>query len=228
MDQVTIRQTTAEPPRFDPEVALEPLPRLGARSRLATDFEFGDATMNAWELAGAYLLHGKIPKLRAVGARITGTRMDSVEFTGCDLSSLRWRDGKISRVRFDACKFLAARIQAVTMEHVVFSGCKLDYAALGQIRATGPVLFAGCSLREAEITGCDLAGAAFDGCDLHLTGFGPGHYRGCDLRGNDLSALLGAAHLDRVIIDRAQTAQLGEALAAELTVTFGDEVPGRP
>jgi uncharacterized protein YjbI with pentapeptide repeats len=154
--------------------------------------------------------------------------MDSVEFTGCDLSSLWWREGKISRVRFDACKFLAARIQDVTMEHVVFSGCKLDYAALGHIRAAGPVVFAGCSLREAELTGCDLAGAAFDGCDLHLTGFGPGHYRGCDLRGNDLSTMTGAAHLKHVLIDRGQTRQLGEALAAELGADFGDGESGRP
>ena len=149
--------------------------------------------------------------------------MDSVEFTGCDLSSLRWQGGKVSRVRFDNCKFLAARIQAVAMEHVVFTGCKLDYTAFDQIRATGPVLFADCSLREAELTGCDLARSLFDGCDLRLTGFGPGSYRRCDLRGNDLSAVIGAAHLKRVVIDRAQTMQLGEALAEELDVTFGEE-----
>jgi len=228
MDQFTIRQTSADLPRFDAEEALEPLPGLGAQTRLVADFEFGDASLAALELAGAYLLHGRVRKLRAVGARITGTRMGSVEFSGCDLSSLRWQDGKISRVRFDGCKFLAARIQDVTMEHVVFTGCKLDYAALDQIRATGPVLFAGCSLREAEFTGCDLAGSAFDACDLRLTGFGPGHYRGCDLRGNDLSALASASHLRHVIIDRAQTVQLGEALAAELQASFGDGDHGRP
>jgi hypothetical protein len=71
------------------------------------------------------------------------------------------------------------------------------------------------------------AGPLFDDCDLRLAGFGPGSYRGCDLRGNDLSALIGARHLKHVIIDRAQTMQLGEALAAELGVTFSDEVPDR-
>jgi hypothetical protein len=65
-----------------------------------------------------------------------------------------------------------------------------------------------------------------DDCDLRLTGFGPGRCRGCDLRGNDLSALTGAPHLKHVIVDRAETIQLGEALAAELDVTFGDDVPG--
>jgi uncharacterized protein YjbI with pentapeptide repeats len=228
MGQFTIRQTSAELPRFDAGAALEPVPLPGARSRLIADFQSGDATVDAWELAGAHLLHGRVRMLRAGTARIAATRMDSVEFTGCDLSSLRWQDGKISRVRFGNCKLLTARIQAVTMEHVVFSGCKLDYAALDQIRATGPVVFAGCSLREAEFTACDLAGTAFDGCDLRLASFGPGYYRSCDLRGNDLSALTGAANLKHVIVDRAQTMQLGEALTAELTVTFGDEeISGR-
>jgi len=223
MAQLTIRQTSAELPTFDPEIGLEALPRLGAQSRLAADFEFSDATVAAWELTDANLLHGRVRMLRAVGAKIARTRMDSVEFTGCDLSSPWWQGGKISRVRFDNCKFLAARVQAVTMEHVVFTGCKLDYTAFDQIRATGPVLFADCSLREAELTGCDLARSLFDGCDLRLTGFGPGSYRRCDLRGNDLSAVIGAAHLKRVVIDRAQTMQLGEALAEELDVTFGEE-----
>jgi hypothetical protein len=68
----------------------------------------------------------------------------------------------------------------------------------------------------------------FDDCDLRLTGFGPGSYRGCDLRGNDLSAISGAHHLEHVVIDHAQTIQLAESLAAELDVTFGDEVPDRP
>jgi hypothetical protein len=31
-----------------------------------------------------------------------------------------------------------------------------------------------------------------------------------------------------IVIDRVQTMQLGEALAAELKVTFGDEMPNRP
>lgn len=228
MDQLTIRQTSAELPRFDAEAALEPLPQLGAQTRLAADFQFGGTNLDAFELAGAQLLHGKVRTLRAGSATITAVRMNSVEFTGCDLSSLWWQDGKISRVRFGNCRFLGARIQAVTMEHVVFTGCRLDYATLDQIRATGPVLFTRCSPREAEFTGCSLAGCLFDDCDLRLASFGAGYYRGCDLRGNDLSAVKGAASLRRAIIDRAQTMQLGEALAAELEMTVGDDEAGQP
>ena len=226
MGQITIRQTSVDLPVFDEEVDLEPVSWLGAKSGLVSDFRFGPATVRALDLADVRLLHGKIRALRAGRASITAVRVDSVEFTGCDLSSVRWTGGRISRVRFDGCKLVGARFEAMIAEHVVFTGCKLDYATLDQIRAAGPVLFAGCSLREAEFSGCELAGSLFDDCDLRMTGFGPGRYRSCDLRGNDLSALTGAPHLKHVIIDHVQTIQLGEALAAELDVTFGDDVPG--
>jgi len=224
MDQLTIRQTSVDLPAFDEETELERVSSLDATSRLVSDFQFG-ATLPVLDLAEAELLRGKIDGLRTERASITAARVDSVEFTRCDLSSLRWTGGKISRVRFDDCRLLGARFDGVTMEHVVFTGCKLDYSTLDQIRATGPVLFAGCSLREAGLTGCSLAGSLFDDCDLWLTSFGPGNYRGCDLRGNDLSVLAGAPHLKHVIIDQAQTMQLGESLAAELEITFGDTRP---
>ena len=228
MDQVTIRQTSADLPGLDAEAGLEPVSEFEAESRLVVDFQFSGVTLPAFDLAGSRLLRGRIREVNAGHVTISAAQMDSVELTGCTLSSLRWTGGKLSRVRFDTCRLLGARFEGVTMEHVVFTGCKLDYATLDQVRAAGPVLFADCSLREAELTGCDLAGSLLDGCDLRLTTFGPGRYRGCDLRGNDLSDLIGAAHLRHVIIDHIQTMQLGEALAAELEVTFDADPPGRP
>jgi uncharacterized protein YjbI with pentapeptide repeats len=112
----------------------------------------------------------------------------------------------------------------VTLEHVAFTDCKMDYSMLAQIRASGPVMFIRCSLREAAFNGCDFTRSLFDECDLVLTTFGQGRYTGCDLRGNDLSAVNGVQNLKRVVIDRLQLIQLAEALAAELNVTFGDDV----
>jgi uncharacterized protein YjbI with pentapeptide repeats len=227
MGQFAIRRTSAELPVFDEEAPLEPVSSLGAGADggLVFGFLFGDASLRAWDVGNARLVRGRIRALRAEQARITALRADSVEFAGCDVSSLRWAGGRLSRVRFDGCKLLGARFEDVTMEHVVFTGCKLDYTTFTQVRAAGPVLFAGCSLRESEFTGCDLGGALFDKCDLHLASFGRGRYRGCDLRGNDLSAVTGAQHLKRVVMDRAQTIELAAALAAELDVTFGDDLP---
>ena len=223
----TIRRASADLPVFD-ETSLEVVSSLGTEGGQICDFQFGDVSVRTLEVRNLRLLSGKIRAVQAGSASITGARIDSVEFTGCDLSSLRWTGGKISRARFDTCRLLGARFEGVTLQHAVFTGCKLDYSAFDQARAAGPVIFAGCSLREAEFTGCDLTGSLFDDCDLRLAGFGPGSYRGCDLRGNDLSAISGVHHLKNVVIDHAQTIQLAQALAAELDVTFGDDLSDRP
>jgi uncharacterized protein YjbI with pentapeptide repeats len=93
---------------------------------------------------------------------------------------------------------------------------------LSRIRAAGPVMFTGCSLREAEFADCYLTGSLFSRCDLTLASFGPGRYARCGVRDNDLSTVTGVRYLKKVILDRAQLMQLAEALAAELRVTFGD------
>jgi uncharacterized protein YjbI with pentapeptide repeats len=223
VSQFTIRGTSAHLPAVDDEAELERVSSLGTDGGLVSGFDFSDASASILAVENVTLLDGKVRSLAAERASVTGMRVRSVEFTGCQLASLRWAGGKISRTRFDGCKLLGARFEDVTLEHVVFTNCKLDYAAFDRVRVTGPVMFAGCSFREAELTGCDLAGALFDDCDLHLTAFGRGRYRNCDLRGNDLSAVNGTHHLKHVIIDRSQLMQLAEALAAELEVTFEEE-----
>jgi hypothetical protein len=71
MDQITIRQTTADLPAFDEEVDLEPVSWLGADSGLVSDFQFGGATLRALDLADAWLLRGKIRAPQAGRASIT-------------------------------------------------------------------------------------------------------------------------------------------------------------
>ena len=214
-----VRGTSAEVPVFDAAAPLEPVSSLRGS---VSGFEFGGLSLRALDVADAALLGGRVRAVRAEQAAMTRVDVRSVEFTGCELGSLRWTGGKVSRARFDDCKLLGARFEGVSLEHVVFTGCKLDYALFDKLRATGPVLFAGCSLREAEFNGCSLPGSLLDDCDLSLAAFGPGSYRGCDLRGNDLSSVLGAHHLKRVVLDRAQVLQLASALAVELDVSFGE------
>jgi uncharacterized protein YjbI with pentapeptide repeats len=228
VDQLTIRGTSADLPAFDEEADLEPVSSLSPAGGSVSGFEFSGPSVRALDVKDVRLLDGKIRSVRAERAGMTGVDVHSVEFTRCELGSMRWAKGKISRTRFDACRLLGARFESVTMEHVVFTDCKMDYAVLDQIRAAGPVLFVRCSLREAEFSGCDLAGSLFDDCDLFLANFGRGWYGGCDLRGNDLSAVSGAHHLKRIIIDREQLLQLTEALATELDVSFGDDLHDPP
>jgi uncharacterized protein YjbI with pentapeptide repeats len=223
MKQFTIRETCAKLPVLPDEAELTPMDSLGAAGGSVSRFELAGTRMRALDVTDMHLVDGRVRAVRAEAAVVKRLTAQSVEFANCELGNLRWTGGKLSRTRFDGCKLLAARFENVTLDHVVFSDCKLDYAVLSQVRATGPVLFVRCSLREAEFRGCDLARSLFDDCDLGLADFGPGGYRGCDLRGNDLSAIRGVHHLRRVVIDRAQLLQLAEALAADLEVSFGDD-----
>jgi uncharacterized protein YjbI with pentapeptide repeats len=223
MKQVTIRETRAELPVLPDEAELTRVDSLGAARGSVSRFELAETRVRVLDVKDVQLADGRVRAVRAEAAGVQGLTARSVEFTSCELGNVRWTGGKLSRTRFDGCKLLAARFENVTLDHVVFSDCKLDYALLSQVRATGPVLFIRCSLREAEFRGCDLGRSVFDDCDLGLADFGPGAYRGCDLRGNDLSGIRGVRHLSRVVIDRAQVLQLAEALAADLEVSFGDD-----
>jgi uncharacterized protein YjbI with pentapeptide repeats len=207
---------------FDPEVELAPTRSLDS-SEMTSGFLYEGASLRSLDLNSVRLITGQIREVRAARADFTDMRMDSVDFTACDFSSLVWADSKLSRVRFTNCKLLGAELTSLTLENVVFANCKLDYAVLAKIKATGPVVFSGCSLAEAEVESCDLSNTAFDGCSLRLTEFGRGSYQGCDLRGNDLSTVRGVSNLRRVAIGQGQVIQLAEALVTELEINFPED-----
>lgn len=225
MSTRTIRRTSVTLPALDePGLYLSAVTSLeGGRGRVS-EFHYAEADLRDLDLADTHLLDGRVNRLRTQRARLEKVRVDSVEFTGCDLSSLRWSAGRLTRVVFRDCKVLGAVLEDVTLDDVLFDNCKLDYSTLTRVRAAGPVIFSACSLREATFTGSDLTRCLFDACDLRQVEFVGGTYRGLDLRGNDLSQLTGVASLKNVIIDRAQTLQLAEALAAQLEVTYGEDL----
>jgi uncharacterized protein YjbI with pentapeptide repeats len=224
MGQITVRGLSVDLPPINADTELDAVSSLGEPAGLISGFEFSGARVPALELKDVTLVTGKIGKIRAGETSMTGTQVRSVEFVGCELGSLRWTGGKISRTRFSDCQLIGARFEDVTLDHVLFADCKIDYAMLSRIRAAGPVMFTGCSLREAEFADCYLTDSLFSRCDLTLASFGPGQYAGCDVRDNDLSTVTGVHNLKKVVLDRAQLMQLAEALAAELDVAFGDSL----
>lgn len=221
MNARTIRSTSVTLPSLDePGMYLSNVGSLeGGRGRVER-FQFADAELRALDLTDVHLVDGRVTALKAGRARLEGVRVDSVEFVGCDLPTLRWSDSRLSRVVFRDCRLMGAVLEDVTLDDVLFDGCKLDYGTVTRLRAAGPVIFSKCSLRETTFSAAHLGTALFDGCDLALTEFDGGSYRGLDLRGNDLSRLRGVGSLRRIIVDRAQTLQLAEALAAELEFSY--------
>ncbi|MFI0420127.1 pentapeptide repeat-containing protein [Spongiactinospora sp. 9N601] len=201
---------------------------VGKEGKLV-EFAYTGSGLRQLSLNDVALSTGRIAGLRAQRVVFRGLRLASIEFVDCELSELRWSDSKLSRVRFTNCKFLGAVFDDVTLDDVLFERCRLDYATFisrptsKRGRAAGSLIFTECSLHEATFTGVDLGGTLFDGCDLRRTEFVGGHMRGCDLRGQDLSAIRGTSSLSGVTIERSQVHQLGEALAAELDVTYGED-----
>ncbi|GAA3848798.1 pentapeptide repeat-containing protein [Streptomyces sedi] len=221
----TIRRTSVTLPDLnEPGRYLSHVTSLeGGRGRVA-EFHYADADLRDLDLADTHLIDGRITGLRIRRTHLEQLRVDSVEFTGCDLGSPRWTDSRISRAAFRDCKLMGAALEDVTLDNVLFENCKFDYGTLTRVRAAGPVILAGCSLRETTFAGADLGAVLLDDCDLRLTEFDGGTYRGLDLRGNDLSQLRGLASLRKVVIDHAQTLQLADALTAELDITFGEDL----
>ncbi|MFS0695049.1 pentapeptide repeat-containing protein [Streptomyces nitrosporeus] len=225
MDTRTIRRTSVMLPSLnEPGLHLSNVTSLeGGRGRVA-EFHYADADLRDLDLSDTHLMDGRITGLKAQRTRLEKLRVDSVELSGCDLASLQWTDSKISRVVFRDCKLMGATLEDVALDNVLFENCKLDYSTLVRVRATGPVIFSKCSLRETAFAAADLSTALIDDCDLRLTEFDGGKYRGLDLRGNDLSQLRGLSSLKQIVIDRAQAFQLAEALTAELDVTVGEDL----
>ncbi|MEU5609762.1 pentapeptide repeat-containing protein [Streptomyces sparsogenes] len=221
----TIRRTSVPLPSLDePGLYLSHVTSLESSRGRVTEFHYGHADLRALDLADTHLIDGRITGLTTQRARLEKLRVDSVEFTSCDLSSLRWSDSKLSRAVFRDCKLMGATLEDITLDNVLFENCKLDYSTLTHVRATGPMIVSQCSLRETAFDASDLSAALFDDCDLRQAEFGRGKYRGLDLRGNNLSQLRGVASLKQVIIDQTQTLQLAEALATELDVTYGEDL----
>jgi uncharacterized protein YjbI with pentapeptide repeats len=221
MARLTIRTSTVDLPAFDPETEYCELTALTGTDSIS-DFCYRDVSLRTLEIGKTRLLSGRIEKVRSVRTTFTEVRADSIEFAGCDLSSLTWSDSKLTRVQFTNCKLLGAQLTDLVLEHVAFVNCKLDYAGLTSIRSAGPLIFSGCSLSETRIEDCDLSRALLGACALNSTEFARGTYRGLDLRGNDVSSVRGVAHLAGIRIEHSQTLQLAEALAIDLNVSFGD------
>lgn len=222
METLTIRDTTADLPVLNPN-ELTPVSMLLPDEERLSLFSYSGKDLRALELTQAQLFDGRVSEVTAERVDLDQVRMSSVEFIGCDLTTLTLSNSRLSRVRFTNCRLLGARLEDLVLEDVVFQDCKIDYATLTNVTAKGPVVFIGCSLIETELDGCDLSGVAFEDCILRATSFQSGAYRGADLRGNDLSVISGAVNLKRIIIDRHQLAELSLVLADELGITIADE-----
>nr|WP_269327500.1 pentapeptide repeat-containing protein [Kineosporia mesophila] len=143
--------------------------------------------------------------------------------TDCTFTALRSENSRLTRVAFRGCRLMGATFEDCTLDHVLFDSCRLDYATFTRVRAAGPVIFTNCRLTEARFDACTLEKAAIENCELPEAEFGPGRYRHLDLRGSDLSRVIGASRLSGAIISPDQEHQLAQALITALDLTVADD-----
>ncbi|MET8183873.1 pentapeptide repeat-containing protein [Streptomyces sp. NPDC005336] len=223
MNARTIRHTSVTLPALNESgLYLSSVTSLEGGCGRVAEFHYADADLRDLDLADAHLVDGRITGLKTRRTRFHQLRVDSVEFSGSDLASLQWTDSKISRAVFRDCKLMGAVFEDVTFDNVLLENCKLDYSTFTRVRAAGPVIFSTCALHETTFAATDLGAAPDRRLRSAADRVRRWEYRGLDLQGNDLSQLRGLASLKQIVIEKSQTLQLAEALAAELDVTFGE------
>lgn len=225
MESRTFGYTSVALPQLEgPGLQLANVAALEAGRGTVQEFQYMGLNLRSLELASTQLVTGRISGIRADRVVFNDVRLNGIEFLGCELSSLHWRDSKLSRVVFRDCKIMGGMLAGLSIEDVVFEKCRFDYSTFEKVRATGPVVFSECSLDEATFTDCDLTRAVINNSSLRSTAFGAGRYVGLDLRGSDLSRIAGAAHLNKVLITTAQADELTRALMSALEVSYGDPI----
>ncbi|MFD7015854.1 pentapeptide repeat-containing protein [Streptomyces sp. NPDC059928] len=217
------RVAVTTPDLDEPGLYLANVDTLDSPRGTLQDFAYGDADLRSLDLADTQLITGRITGLHSKRVEFESLTLHGVEITGSDLGSARWSESKLTRVVVRDCKLMGATLNGLTLDDVIFEGCKFDYAAFEKVRATGPVAFVGCAFTEATFSDCDLSEVVFSDCTLRLTEFGAGRYRDTDLRGIDLSTIRGVTNLSKVRINHGQEAELAEALVGQLDIAFGDD-----
>jgi uncharacterized protein YjbI with pentapeptide repeats len=155
-------------------------------------------------------------------AALTGVRLSRSYVINADLASARFDNTTWDRCVITGSTLVGTQIAGGTMKNVIFENCRLDYATLHQIRATGPIALIGCSLIEAVISQCQLPGAVFDGCRFSSTHLDDTDLRGADLRGNNLGGLIGVASTRGITVSMEQLAALTELMVQDLDITVRD------
>jgi uncharacterized protein YjbI with pentapeptide repeats len=209
----------------DLDDVLVEVDELGREEQL-TDFVYSDRSLRQLDLAGRRLARGRVRGVEVERVDFDTAAFESLSVERCALLSGRGQGGSLSRVQFRDCKIMGVSISDQKWANVVFHGCVVEYVTLDAIRATGPVVFVNCRLREVTLTNCHMPRGHMRKCELDAVEIAGGDFRHFDLRGNDLSTLRGAANLSGAVITREQRQQLAEALVAELDLTYAaDEQP---
>jgi uncharacterized protein YjbI with pentapeptide repeats len=215
----TARHGRAEVVLPDIDGDLAEVGELGDAEQLA-DFVYSDRSLRQLDLAGRRLARGRVRGVEVERTNFDTALFESLSFERCAILSGHWEGGSLSRVQLTDCKILGVTVSEQKWSNVVFRGCVIEYVTFDAVRATGPVAFVECRMRDVTLTNCHLPRGHMSDCELNAVELVGGNFRDFDFRGNDLSTLRGAASLGGAIVSHEQRPQLAEALIAELDLTY--------
>jgi uncharacterized protein YjbI with pentapeptide repeats len=135
----------------------------------------------------------------------------------CDFSAAMMAGGAINRTRFSGCRMTGIDFNKTDLHDVTFTSCKLDMANF-RFADLRRVAFVDCTLTETDLLGATLYDVSFQNCTLERTVFEQVKCKQVDLRGSQLSELIGWRSLKGVIIDDLQLVTAAPYLAHELGI----------
>jgi len=191
------------------------------------EYELDEAKVDGADWAGLQLGGGlRLSHLTGVSlaqatwrnATVYGCRFERVDFSGAQLAGLT-----VERCTFVGCRMTGVQVRDSTLKNVLFEDCRLDYASLTDVRATGSVGWVGCKLDNATLTKCQLPAVALRSCSLDTVEFRDCDLRGADLRGNDLSGTNGLSSLRGVRLAAGQLLELAAVAVRTLDIALDPE-----
>ncbi|WP_131741976.1 pentapeptide repeat-containing protein [Actinomadura roseirufa] len=216
MDIRRIREAKILLPSDDPD-HLTPAEQPPARGDII-DLRVQDADWSRLQAEGRAISGCHLTNVLLADTHVSDTRISNTLFDACDLASARWASLKVDRCVFRGSRLIGLQAAGITLADVIFEHCRLDYATLTGLNATGSVAFVDCTLRETAVLDSHLNAAVFADCPMPGAQFVRTTMRGADLRGSTLTTLTGATSLAGATIDESQVPQLTEALLADLQI----------
>jgi uncharacterized protein YjbI with pentapeptide repeats len=116
------------------------------------------------------------PDLKYDNDNFIGTNLSKFNFSGCDLSWVRFWGTNLSRVNFSRANLYGCDFSQANLNEVNFEGAILEYANLGHT-----------NLGEFDFSGCDLSWVRFGGTNLSQVNFSRANLSNCDFSRANLS-----------------------------------------
>lgn len=185
--------------------------------RQVEEVELAGATTDPLDLTRARLNGVRIERAEARQWQLRGARLREVELAGFDAAVLSGPYGDWSDVVVGPGRIGVGELYESGWRRVRLVGLRARYLNLR-----------GCVLSDVELVDCtidelDLDGARLDRVALPRTRIGVLTISGAtlahvDLRGADLTEIVGMRHLSGAVVDDVQLARLAPALAGQLGI----------